>query len=423
MGEDVAATRTVARRKRWFAVASTAAVRVIGAAMQGISLLVIARLLGPSEFGAFASVFAVGGFLGILLGFGLTSLLLRVSAYGARAPELAGSSLILGYGAGILSGGVAWVAGAYVLGFGNSAAVLAGAAFGTSETVGRVVESIAFGMQREGRAQASLIFRRAVLAVALAWTWAQSGDVPAAVIIAVALAGAVAPVWVRGLVRVRWSGLAVYRLSRRFWLPTVLGRVEGLDTALASLVLAPAGLGLYAAAGRVMSPLNILTGSFLSIYTPRLANASGRAAFDVVFKEARKALLMVGAGLAMLGPLVGWLLEHVLGSGYAGVAPICMVLVLAVALGAPSQAYTAAFYATNRTRVVLYTRVVAVPTGLGLVALLGWTMGPVGAAVGLLVSQLLQLVGMSLGYRRGWGGPLEDPAAPPSGDSMARSAD
>ena len=384
---------------RWGAVASTIGARLLAAGLQGVILLTLARLLGPSAFGGFATVFSIAGYLGIVLGAGLTPMALRIARQGPEARELAAHAVYFGAAISTVVVTLSLSVGALVFRPDAPLLSLAAALLAVTEGFGQLVESAAFGLQRHDRAQRSVICRRLLVLAGVVVAWFTETSPLTWVSFASVVALVTTPLWLFGLVEFRSRpSTKVLRLARGFWAPNAI-KFEGLDMAVASAVLSAAPLGLYAAAARITSPLNIATSSFLSIYTPRMAAAEDVPAEEKVFIEARRALLIVGLALMIASPALAWFLQLVLGADFDGLSLLIVIVVLSVAVGAPAQAYTARLYARNLTREVLKARALSVSAGLASVAFLGAIWGATGATFSVLVFQVIHLAALACAGR------------------------
>ncbi|MDZ7911455.1 MAG: oligosaccharide flippase family protein [Rhodococcus sp. (in: high G+C Gram-positive bacteria)] len=63
--------------------------RLVGALIQALSMVLLARISGPSGFGIFAAAYGVGLVLQTVLNFGFTPFLVRIRALGDQEPLIA----------------------------------------------------------------------------------------------------------------------------------------------------------------------------------------------------------------------------------------------------------------------------------------------------------------------------------------------
>jgi O-antigen/teichoic acid export membrane protein len=163
-------------------------------------------------------------------------------------------------------------------------------------------------------------------------------------------------------------GLA--RQSRQYWLAALLGGAQQFDVAVVRLFGGASLSATYAAVSRIASPLNIVTGSALSIFAPVLSAIPRGPRRD---REAR-VLIRIAAtfsGLIVLAsPLIAYLFVKLLGARYEGAVPLVLAFCVAAALSGVSQALQAVMIARGRIGIVAATAGLATITLLSAVAVL-----------------------------------------------------
>src|SRR5690625_5282274 len=120
-GSDRVATGGSALRPLAKRISNVAGARLVAAVMQAVIIVVLARVLEPSGFGAFAALTAIGAVVGVALGFGTTTAALRVQAVREPATRAANLLIIRGL-SGAVAAGAIWVVG--LLAFGEHRALL-----------------------------------------------------------------------------------------------------------------------------------------------------------------------------------------------------------------------------------------------------------------------------------------------------------
>lgn len=372
--------------KKAFSVAGT---RIVGTIAQGLTFLILTQSLGPAAFGAFAAITVTFGFVSSLVGFGAGSLALRVQSTDNPA-SLAASVSLLRYFAVVLAAILVALVSVFILDIKEAPLLAAGILFGTLESSHGAVENILFGLQHTRRAQVAMVFRRVVVLAAV--TLGSLKDLSLEFLITTLLVLLViSPFWLFRLLTKPMSLKATVKLSLPFWGAAVLSKVQTLDVVIASLVINPVGTGVYAAASRISSPLNILASSVLSVLTPELARQRGVTRLNTS-RRSMKFLGIVSLGLILMSPAVGLLLEWILGQDYEGVAWPTTVLCISAGFAALNQGQVAYLYASGEAKRVFFSRLGVVPITMLSGIALGMAFGVVGIALAVCLSQMFQIV-------------------------------
>ncbi|MCT2089340.1 hypothetical protein M3D92_08555 [Micrococcus terreus] len=365
-------------------LASVAGTRVLSSLLQGVMLLVLTAALGPVHFGQFASVLVMCGILSSAFGFGSGTLALRLGN-GPDVKGSAGSIAALRYPSALVAGAVTFLLGTFVLGFSHLPLMWAATLMGLAEAAGLVVEAILFGQRKTRRAQASMVVRRAAtLAAAVIGYFAY--QVYTSIIVASAALLVLSAFWLIGCVGRPQELRSVVKASLPFWGADMLSKLQSTDVVLATVVLSPTGAGIFAAASRITSPLNILASSMMSVFTPEMVAASP-ADRRRIFSTSRRYMTFACIGIITMGPVFGWALEWLLGEDYRGVFWPVVILCIGTGLAALSQSYISYLYAIDKAGLVFRTRAWTIPVSLVSGVLLAMAFGPVGMAAVLVVSQ------------------------------------
>jgi O-antigen/teichoic acid export membrane protein len=374
-------------------LASLASVRILSSVIQGLMLLVLTAALGPVEFGQFATILVVCGILSSAFGFGAGTLALRLGGR-AEARSTAGAIALLRYPSALMAGAITFVFGMVVLSISSLSLLLAATLMGLAEAAGLVVESILFGQLKPRRAQLSMMTRRTLLLTVVLLGVAVD-QVYALVIVGALVLLLISALWLTGRVERPRNLGGVVKESLPFWGADILSKLQTFDVVLANMLLMPAPAGIYAAASRITSPLNILASSMMSIFTPAIASAEPERQF-AMFKTSFRYMSVGGIVIAGLGPLVGHVLEVVLQDEYSGVYWPVVVLCIGTGIAALAQSLVSYLYAVDDAALVFRTRVWSLPISLALGLPLALWFGPVGMAAVLAISQSMQTI------RFGW---------------------
>ncbi|MBB5749578.1 lipopolysaccharide biosynthesis protein [Micrococcus sp. TA1] len=361
--------------------------RVLSSLMQGVMLFVLTLSLGPSAFGLFASVLVICGLLSAAVGFGSGTLALRLG----NSPDnrrVAGSIAVLRYPAALVAGAGTFLLGILLLGIDSMALLWAAVLLGLSETAGMVVESILFGRLRSRRAQAAIVTRRAVMLAAVVAGHLLDQVYPFVIVAAAALFLGSA-LWLAGQVARPMPLRGVVKDSLPFWGADLLSKLQTQDVVLGSLLLAPIPAGIFAAASRITSPINILASSMMSIFTPAISSASPEERWPL-FRSSLRMMTVACVGISALGPVAGWLLEAILPAEYDGVFLPIVVLCIGTGIAAVTQSLVSYLFAEDQAGLVFRTRLWAIPLSLALGVPLALWFGPSGLAAVLGLTQILQ---------------------------------
>ncbi|TMC54768.1 MAG: lipopolysaccharide biosynthesis protein [Chloroflexi bacterium] len=175
----------------------------------------------------------------------------------------------------------------------------------------------------------------------------------------------------------------------------VNGSYSRIDAAILRIVAGPAATGVYAAAYRLLGPYFLVGSAFAYVFLGR-APHYGPPWTDQWVRTIRRAQLSIGASLTA-GALIGILLAPLMitlifGGDYDMGGVVARVILLAVI---PYSFYWPLVLGLNMAderRELLW--VFALPTLIDsiLVAVLGWQLGPIGAAVAWVSSEALLLL-------------------------------
>lgn len=367
--------------------------RTFAAVVQAVLLVVLARLLGPSDFGSFVVGLTAGALIGVATGMGsaMQALLLdRRLAHRSIGTTL----LAMRVSTGLLAA-LAAAAVCVALGLPLMPALVCGL-WSWAEVVIELVQALLLGQGRVRAATWCILVRRIGPGLALVgwvvighsvWEWLIAGY--AAALLATCVAA-------RGLLA-RPGGLGpILRSSRHFWTSTVLSTLQTADVAVVGVFAqGSATVGHYAAAARATSPLNLLTGSLVSVLTPRWAQLKEMSIRHASFLRARRGLFGLAALLVVASPVAGWLAPLVLGEAYAGSSVFFVGVTVAAGVSAIVQGYSAFLFASEAPDRVARARVWSIPGGLVCVGVAAWFGSPLALAFAPVVSQCLQLMAMS----------------------------
>ena len=315
--------------------------RIVAAALQAATVLLLARWTPPSSFGQIVALLGVLVVVGALADLGLGPLLLReksldsttgITARILRLNSMTSCALCLFTAAGIGVLGL-YRSEEYIL-------LLPLSIWIAAEKNGAVWLSLAIADGRTHLSAISLLLRRTVgLGIFVAFSKL------IAVPLAFALGQAVASVLVNLLMRVRLrqtkskgNGPSFRQLSRRaipFYLNSVGAQLRNLDVAIVFAVAGSLVGGVYAVPARLTSPLRMLP-TTLGPVIVRYATMGTRTAFKAIRAVSLTVMAVMTLGMAVLFIGAPTLVGYTLGNAYLpSVLPLritCIGLVFAFAI-------------------------------------------------------------------------------------------
>lgn len=406
-------------------LAANMAAIVSGKAMTAVAglmtLVVLTRHLGPTEFGYYRTVLTYCAFAAVLADCGLYMINLReMSRAGADAGRVAGNALALRFVSTaamlLVAAAIAW-ATPYdrTVKWG----VLIGAAIYTCLQASDFLISIFQSVLKQGRnAVAEVIGALVTLAV----VWALAAGTPAgaipmlgATLLGAALAMAISWRLARRLV----AGPAgqPFRLSFDFalWrqflvagLPIAAAQILGMamlrgDSLLLSFYQPAGDVGLYGVPSKLFELATSIPYQFAGLMMPALTVAArgGPQEFGNSLRNAVDAGAIYGAGvilaLAFFAPQI---LTLVAGAAFAPGAPALVFIAFAVALAGMTHILRFALVACERQRFVLVADSVACACAFIAYFSLIPRYSFVGAAIGTVVAEVAALTCMLFGLWR-----------------------
>lgn len=375
--------------------------RVIAAALQAATVILLARLLGPHQFGILAAVLGIIIWLQAVADLGMAKLVVRERSDGTST--------------GLVSGGL-WVNSRSTLILGLAltlsfliAAIFLDAAFylmlplaisAASEKNADTWLGVAIADGDTHLNSINLVCRRALALAGFVLLTSIEVAPMLAYSVAVAVAALCSVVFARR--HVSKLGLSERELlrstleaARPFWINTLAVQLRNLDAVFVGFLASPLVAGYYASASKLTSPLRMLPTSMAVVILPHAA----RTRKDSARKVAKLVLLsgtFVGTIYVSLIFVVPWIVPIILGDEYeSSIVPLQIVLV-----GLVFAAFTSLFGAVLQGRgfpqlvasasvgttiYLLFALLVLTPLG-----------GAVGAASALATSFALESIALAV---------------------------
>lgn len=358
--------------------------RIIASIFQFVTFMILARELGPQEFGKFALLISLSAVASGLMAWGLPTASLRILA--SPTPRATALSTLL-----ILLptfSGIAALTGSLGIALGFPLPLVAAASLSVFvEGSNDAAQWVLTGLERHTRAALFMITRRAATASAVVVATVAGEPILSLFSIATALILTL-PLYTVMTLRGSWTPLhAVIRDARRFWPLSLLTAVWSLDVAVASLSLGTRSAGLYAASAKLAGPLGLAVRSLLAITTPRLVASTPleRAQINRVIRRVVWAFAVI---VTIASPFVALAAIWLLGSQYSDAFPILVAVCVASGVSAFAQHRIAVLIADDRATVANVATGIGVAVGLIAIASLGGNWGAEGLAVAVVLTQL-----------------------------------
>ncbi|ELT45963.1 oligosaccharide flippase family protein [Arthrobacter nitrophenolicus] len=385
------------RKKLASQFAWVSAGRLIGALIQAVTMLLLARDLGPYEFGLFSAVFGTIIVFQSALDLGIATMVVKERAADPQSPVIHSALRVADHSSFALAAVIAFplaALGTFLDPFFMLLLPLSvwAAAERHSETWLSV--PLADGDARINTQ--NLLIRRT--AAALLYLGAVFAGIHAAVAFsaAMALTALISLIVIRKVVSSRLTpplsalGLReIVRISWPFWMNSLGTQARNLDTLLVSAFAGPTQAGFYAATSRATGPLRIFSTSMAAVLLPASAGKER--------KHLRKLFKLVWAMGAFCGLLYGTLMLLVpavvhlfLGDAYRGAVLPLQIVLAGLVFAALSSLFNSILQGAGLQYFVAKTSVITTGACLILVSIGSLFLGAIGAAFALSFSFVLQ---------------------------------
>ncbi len=370
--------------------------RLGGALIQAGSMALLARWIGPSDFGLFASAYGIALVLQTVIDLGLTTYIVRLRALEPTSEYLKEALRIVSR-ISILTGSLG-VASMSILAW-HDHRYLPFIPFAIWIAVDRQVETwLAIPLADGDTIQnaTSLVTRRTISFVVLIVAAAIGVDPLFGYTFGLALGSTISCFVVMEKNRVPFRRFKVpprkvIRTARPYWANSVATQLRNFDTLIVTAIAGTTQGGYYGAASRLTTPLRIIPTSFAQVLMPAAARSgqSGRNALlrSVLVLMAATALLY--GVVAVIMPLA---VPLVLGREFDDSILIIQIVCGGLAFAAISSQMNSLLQGWGQLKqVAVISAITSISCLLGVaVAVMWW--GGVGAAIALTASYMLQVV-------------------------------
>lgn len=373
--------------------------RVAASLLQAVLFALVARAMGLNDFGSFTIGLSIALLTMSVFELGLGNRSLRV--LGDDEPGRTVLTVILIRGATnaiaiVLIFGIA----ALLLGISPWAAA-ALALYVTGDLFGNLTQSLLIGLLRERTATILLLIRR-LLPVALAGVFfLLAAESTESAYIALALSGLLG--YVTGTAALlresnRPHNLIMFIKNNLSFAATSFGsNLQQADALVVGAVGGSALAGLYGAAARLASPLNLLTGSVMQAIVPTLATRDhGERA--VMMRTVLRVMTLAAGFLALAAACSPLIMLVLYGDEFVEGWPIASAVILMAALNALNQPILGWFYAGHITRsipILVTLNSITLVAAVGIGALISQ---PIAIAAGMILSALLFHTALRIHY-------------------------
>lgn len=341
----------------------TVTARILAGLLLLAAFAVLARQLPLHDFGVLGVAIFSMNLVQAVFDFGMSASLLR----GLPTPEERRAFFAFGTARFVVSGLTLIILAVYFGVHGTDGPLIAaGALMSLGDTNGDVASAALIGKKKATAASKWLVARRVALVLCI-------GVMPTQ-----GLFVAVASVFLLGHVAL-WKALTAFgerpgdfsklvRGNANFMVNNAAANLATTDSILVNAVQGSVSAGLYTGVTRFLGPLNLVVSSFVQNLTPELSHSKTDVARLLIFRRARRWVLLASLLLLGVSPLAPIVIEFVMGQRFREAASVAIAICLAAALSALAQLHLAWFNATKLTRHVSFGQVFSVVVGLVLIS-------------------------------------------------------
>ena len=379
-----------------------------------LTIMVLTRHLGPTEFGYYRTALTYCAFAAVLADCGLYMINLReMSRPGADSGRVAGNALALRF---VSTGAILIVAAAVAWGTPYDLTVkwgvLIGAAIYTCLQASDFLVSIFQSVLKQGRnAVAEVVGALVTLAVVWVLATTGAGALPmlGATFLGAALALGISWRLAYRLVRFRPSfDRALWRQFLVAGLPIAGAQILGMamlrgDSLLLSFFQPARDVGLYGVPSKLFEVATSIPYQFAGLMMPALTAGAraGRLEFGLALRNAVDVGALYGVGVILaLALFAPQFLTLMAGTAFAAGAPALVIIAFAIALAGMTHLLRFALVACERPRFVLMGDSIACACAFAAYFALIPRYSFVGAAIGTVVAEVAAMICMLIALKR-----------------------
>lgn len=371
--------------------------RLLGALIQAVTMLLLARDLGPHAFGIFSTVFGTVIVFQAALDLGIATLVVKERAADPTNPLVHSALRVTDRMAFVLTAAVSlplFVLGSVLDPFFFALLPLAVSAACERHTETWLAVPLADGDARINTQ--NLLVRRTITALLYIGAVVMGLDPTLAFSIAMSLTAIVSLIVIRRIVVTRLALVSspltareVIRSSWPYWINSLGTQARNLDTLVVSTVAGASQAGFYAATSRATGPLRILSTSMAAVLLPASASA-GRKQLGSLFRLVWAMTVCCGLIYGGLIIVVPTAVKLFLGQAYQGAVLPLQIVLAGLVFAALSSLFTSMLQGAGLQYFVAKTAIVTTAVCLTFVCIGALVAGAVGAALALSFSFLFQ---------------------------------
>lgn len=372
--------------------------RIIAAGIQAVTLIFVARALGPADFGLFNAVLGIMIVMQAISDLGVGKLLVRERSSGERPELVAGGIRLNARSSAVL--GIVLGIGLATLGFASDQRFLLMLPLAVSVAGEKNADTWLGIAIADGDVRYSTMILVARRACALAiFLLLSSTPFPAIVNYSSAMACAAvgSVVFARRLISPRVKTMpamakVTIRAAVPYWVNTFAVQLRNLDTAIVTAVAGAGAAGFYSTASRLTTPLRMLPNSFAVVMLPH-ATRTQTQSIRTVLVRVGIFVSITGAMYLLLAVLIPWVIP-LLGEAYRpATVPLQIVLVGLVFAGLTSL-LGAVMQGRGMQKSVAMVSVGSTVYTLVALWALAHFLGAIGAALGLATGFALEAIAL-----------------------------
>ncbi|QTG79519.1 lipopolysaccharide biosynthesis protein [Arthrobacter crystallopoietes] len=373
-------------------------VRVASSLMQAVMLVLLARNTDLVDFGLYSVSIAVGSILIGILGFGLTTRVLRIQA------DIDREQLLPSFMACTFLSAVICVGSIILFGLAQPGAFdvwsPAAALYVAAEMISTFTQSSLFGEQRLRRAELSIVLKRLIPLVPVAGAAIYAPHLMFQAVTVGSAALILTCLFLFG--KRKWAGWNFKNVlggSRHFWTASLWNMAQQLDQVAVNFWIGPSAAGGYAAAFRIASPVHLITGTITSLMVPRISAEQDRGRRNATSRTFIRIGFAYAVTLVLLSPVIAWVSPILLGDAFSAFSWLFGTLIINSAISVMNQIFSGLLFAEGAAKAV--ARSTGISTSLSMIAIFisAYSGSLVGVALGAMGGQLLFFAQLFLLWR------------------------
>ncbi|MFF1382210.1 lipopolysaccharide biosynthesis protein [Arthrobacter sp. NPDC058288] len=356
-----------AQKRFGSALAFRVIARFAGSLGQAGFLILLARELGPAEFGIVAIVLSVGYIVSAFTSFGTGVRVLRLAAE-TDSQRTATKFLYMRITGTALT---AVICSTMVFAASPTSTLIAVSMIASDQVVDYAQAYLA-GTNRQIKSSLVVIFQRLIPFMVIGSASVASffsGELIMISFLSTLICGLLIPLRERAKSVRYWSKDTWSELkgSTGYWMSSLAPNIGQLQAPALGLVVDAASVGLFAIAARLTNPLSILVGALQTLLMPELARRRGTARFRTLYRASVSASAAYGLALCLSAWLITDIAILLLGRDYESARWLIIGMIIASGMSAVSQAFQSKLLAEGRAAVVAW--IVGTGSSIGLAAL------------------------------------------------------